>query len=139
AFFVSGSKEGLARLQDAARKQATKLRARLTERIDLWLNAERKVLEVSVLAPTEFVGWGRWVHRFDSRLQLYNSDPMVASLYCWEKRIFPLAFVEGQAVDEVSIQVIECRDSVWTLDYDRPLLKIMYIRFAGLLYIDASN
>ena len=55
------------------------------------------VLEVSVLCPTDFMGWGRWVHKLDSRLQLYNSDLMVASLYCWEKRIFPLAFVRSRS------------------------------------------
>ncbi len=139
AFFVSGSEDGLARLQDAAQKQATKVRARLTERTDLWLNAQRKVLEMSVLAPTEFVGWGRWVHRLDSRLQLYNSDLMVASLYCWEKRVFPLAFVEVAADEEGRIQAIECRDSEWTLDYEMPPLKIMQIRLAGCSGIDPAH
>jgi DNA polymerase-2 len=139
AFYVSGSEERLAHLQDAAQKQHTKLRPRLTERIDLWLNAPRQVLELSVLCPTDFVGWGRWVHRFDSRLQLYNSDLMVASLYCWEKRVFPLAFVQVEADEEGRIQAIECRDSEWTLDYEMPPLKIMQIRLAGLARIDPTH
>ncbi len=41
----------------------------------------------------------------DSRLQLYNSDLMVASLYCWEKRIFPLAYVEVETDDEGKIHI----------------------------------
>jgi len=139
AFYVSGSEERLARLQDAAQKQPAKLQARLTERIDLWLNAPRQVLELSVLCPTDFVGWGRWVHRFDSRLQLYNSDLMVASLYCWEKRVFPLALVQVEADEEGGIQAIECRDSEWTLDYEMPPLKIMQIRLAGLSRIDPTH
>ena len=139
SFFVSGSEERLARLQDAAQKQSTKLRARQTERIDLWLNAPRQVLELSVLCPTDFVGWGQWVHRFDSRLQLYNSDLMVASLYCWRKRVFPLAFVQVEADEEGRIQAIECRDSEWTLDYEMPPLKIMQIRLAGLSRIDPAH
>jgi hypothetical protein len=94
---------------------------------------------VSVLAPTEFVGWGRWVHRFDSRLQLYNSDLMVASLYCWEKRVFPLAFVEAEADERGRIQAIECRDSEWTLDYEMPPLKIMQIRLAGMSHPDPAH
>ena len=49
AFYVSGSEEKLARLQDAAEKQTTDLRTELTERIDLWLNATRPVLKVSLL------------------------------------------------------------------------------------------
>jgi DNA polymerase-2 len=139
AFFVTGSEERLARLQEAAQKQHTKLRPQLTERIDLWLNAPRQVLELSVLCPTEFVGWGRWVHRFDSRLELYNSDLMVASLYCWEKRVFPLAFVEVEADEEGRIKAIDCRDSEWTLDYEMPPLKIMQIRLAGLSRIDPAH
>jgi len=139
AFFVSGSQERLARLQDAAQKQHTKLRPKLTERVDLWLNAPRQVLELSVLCPTEFVSWGRWVHRFDSRLQLYNSDLMVASLYCWEKQVFPLAFVQLEANEEGRIEAIECRDSEWTLDYEMPPLKIMQIRLAGLSRIDPTH
>ncbi len=139
AFFVSGSEGGLAHLQDAAQKQATKLRARLTERTDLWLNAQRKVLEVSVLAPTEFVGWGRWVHHFDSRLQLYNSDLMVAALYCWEKRIFPLAFVEVEADEEGRVRAMGCQDDEWKLDYEMPPLKIIQIRLAGMSRIDPAH
>src|SRR5207249_4879776 len=127
AFYVSGSDERLADLQQATQKQPTKLRARLTERIDLWLNAERKVLEVSVLCPTEFVGWGRWVHKLDSKLQLYNSDLMLASLYCWENGLFPLSFVEVEADDEGKVLSIACRDDEWALDNEMPPLKIMQI------------
>src|SRR5207302_6471560 len=83
AFYVSGPEERLTQLRDAARLKSTELRTRFTERTDLWLNAARQVLEVSVLRPSNFIGWGRWVHKLDSKLQLYNSDLMVASLYCW--------------------------------------------------------
>ena len=139
AFYVSGDHERLVHLQDAAQRQTTELRTRFTERTDLWLNAPRPVLEVSVLCPTDFMGWGRWVHKLDSRLQLYNSDLMVASLYCWEKRIFPLAFVEVEADEEGKIQSIACRDDEWTLDYEMPPLKIMQIRLAGLSRIDPAH
>jgi DNA polymerase II len=139
AFYVSGDHEKLLHLQDTAYKQTTELRTRLTERTDLWLNAPRPVLEVSVLSPTDFVGWGRWVHRLDSRLQLYNSDLMVASLYCWEKKVFPLARVEVEADEEGKIQSIECRDDEWSLDYEMPPLRIMHIRMAGLSRIDPTH
>jgi len=45
---------------------------------------------------------------------------MVASLYCWEKRIFPLAYVEVETDDEGKIQSIECRDDEWALNYEMP-------------------
>jgi DNA polymerase II len=139
AFYVSGDHEKLLLLQEAAHKKTTELRTRFTERTDLWLNAQRPVLEVSVLTPTDFLGWGRWVHKLDSRLQLYNSDLMVASLYCWEKRIFPLAYIEVEADDEGKIQSIACRDDEWTLDYEMPPLKTMQIRLAGLARIDPAH
>lgn len=139
AFYVSGSADRLARLQDAAQKQTTGLRTQLTERIDLWLNAPRQVLKISVDCPTDFVGWGRWVHRFDSRLQLYDSDLMVASLYCWEKKLFPLAYVEVEMNEEGKILAIECRDDEWMLDYEMPPLKTMQIRLAGSSRIDPNH
>ena len=139
AFYVSGDHEKLLHLQEAAHKQTTELRTRFTERTDLWLNAPRPVLEVSVLCPVDFMGWGRWVHKLDSRLQLYNSDLMVASLYCWEKRMFPLAYVEVEADEEGKIQSIACRDDEWTLDYEMPPLKTMQIRLAGLSRIDPTH
>ena len=139
AFYVSGSADTLARLQDAAPKQATELQTQMTDRIDLWLNSARQVLKISVHSPIDFVRAGRWVHIFDSRLQLYNSDLMVASLYCWEKRLFPLAFVEVEADKEGKILSIECRDDEWTLDYEMPPLKIMQIRLAGLSRIDPTH
>ena len=55
AFCVSGDHERLVQLQDAAQHQTTELRTRFTERTDLWLNAPRTVLEVSVLCPTDFM------------------------------------------------------------------------------------
>jgi DNA polymerase-2 len=139
AFYVSGPEERLIQLRDAARRKTTELRTRFTERTDLWLNAARQVLEVSVLRPSNFIGWGRWVHKLDSKLQLYNSDLMVASLYCWEKRLFPLSFVEVEADDEGKVLSIACRDDEWALDYEMPPLKIMQIRLSGLARIDPTH
>ncbi len=139
AFYVSGPEERLVQLRDAAERKTTELRTRFTERTDLWLNAARQVLEVSVLRPSNFIGWGRWVHKLDSKLQLYNSDLMVASLYCWEKRLFPLSFVEVEADDEGKVLSIACRDDEWALDYEMPPLKIMQIRLSGLARIDPTH
>jgi DNA polymerase-2 len=139
AFYVSGPQERLAQLRDAAQRKTTELRARFTERTDLWLNAARQVLEVSVLRPSNFIGWGRWVHKLDSKLQLYNSDLMVASLYCWEKRLFPLSFVEVEADHDGKVLSIACRDDEWALNYEMPPLKIMQIRLSGLARIDPTH
>jgi DNA polymerase-2 len=139
AFYVSGPEGRLIQLRDAAQRKTTELRTRFTERTDLWLNAARQVLEVSVLRPSNFIGWGRWVHKLDSKLQLYNSDLMVASLYCWEKRLFPLSFVEVEADHDGKILSIACRDDEWALNYEMPPLKIMQIRLSGLARIDPTH
>jgi len=139
AFYVSGPEERLIQLREAAQRKTTELRTRFTERTDLWLNAARQVLEVSVLRPSNFIGWGRWVHKLDSKLQLYNSDLMVASLYCWEKRLFPLSFVDVEADGEGKVLSIACRDDEWALDYEMPPLKIMQIRLSGLARIDPTH
>src|SRR5207245_8205817 len=111
AFYVSGPEERLVQLRDATQRKTAELRARFTERTDLWLNAVRPVLEVSVLRPSNFIGWGRWVHKLDSKLQLYNNDLMVASLYCWEKRVYPLSFVAVQSDDDGKVFAILSRDA----------------------------
>ena len=60
----------------------------------------RPVLEIEVAHPNEFASWTRWVRQFDSALRLYNSDLMLASLYCWQRGVFPLARVEVEADGE---------------------------------------
>jgi DNA polymerase II len=138
-FYVSGDAERITNLQCALGQQKGAVSVRLTERIDLWQNKLKQVLEISVLHPTDVVSWGRWIHRFDSRLQLYNSDLMVASLYCWEKRVFPFARVEIEVDEEQNVQAIACCDDEWALDYELPPLKVMQIRLAGLSRIDPNH
>jgi len=139
SFYVSGTSEKLTQLRSAMEQCGPALSVSLTERMDLWQNEMRPVLSVAVNQPSDFAGWGHWVHRFDSRLQLYNSDLMVASLYCWEKRVFPLARVEVETDQSGNIRAIECRDDEWAIDCQMPPLKIMQIRLAGLARIDPRH
>ncbi|MGB6484074.1 MAG: DNA polymerase domain-containing protein [Candidatus Acidiferrales bacterium] len=139
AFYVSGAAEKLSHLQRSLEQQRAPVICQSTERIDLWQNRLRQVLKISVQSPVEFVRWGRWVHRFDSRLQLYNSDLMVASLYCWQTNVFPLARVEVEADENGNVQRMERRDDEWALDYELPPLKIMQIRLVGFSRIDPNH
>ena len=61
---------------------------------NIWDGRELRVLEVAVHHPTQFAALVRFVHRYDSGLRLYNSDLMLAPMYCWQKGVFPLARVE---------------------------------------------
>ncbi len=139
SFYAAGSRESLRHLQAALATRGRGIACRLTERIDIWERDPIEVLEISVARPSDYSAWSRWVHRFDSRLRLYNSDLMLASMYCWERRIFPLALVEIEADEENRLQAIACRDDEWALDYDTPPFEIMQVRLGGLSCIDPAH
>lgn len=139
SFYAAGSREALQHLQAAIETRGRGVACCLTERRDIWKRDPIEVLKISVERPSDFPAWARWVHRFDSRLRLYNSDLMLASVYCWERRVFPLAFAEVEADEEDRVQAIACRDDEWALDYKIPPLEIMHVRFGGLSCIDPAH
>ena len=139
AFYVHGSPSGLRRLQEVLTTRDEAVTCRLTERTDLWQNKALKVLQVSVQHPTKLNSWVRWVHRFGPRLQLYNSDLMLAPLYCWERRVFPFAQVEAEVDKEGLVRALECQDSEWALDYTLPPLKVMQLRLEGFTEVNPRH
>jgi DNA polymerase II len=139
SFYAAGSREPLRHLQAALSARGRGITCQLTERIDIWERDPIEVLEISVTRPSDYSAWSRWVHRFDSRLRLYNSDLMLASMYCWERRIFPLARVEIEADEKNHLQAIACCDDEWALDYDVPPFEIMQVRLGGLSCIDPAH
>ena len=139
AFYVHGSPARLRRLQDALAGRSRSVTCRLTERTDLWQQKALEVLQVTVLHPTEFNSWVRWVRRCDSSLRLYNSDLMLVPLYCWERRVFPFAQVEVETGQNGCVQVVECQDSEWALDYKLPPLKVMHLRLEGLSDVNPKH
>ncbi len=138
-FYVSGPEDVLRRLRDAVARQPHALVCRAAERMDLWEQSARPVLEIAVAHPSEFSSWTRWVRQFDISLRLYNSDLMMASLYCWQRGVFPLARVEVEADGEGRVLAIECRDTEWAIDYEPPPLEILRIRLSGLKGIDPRH
>jgi DNA polymerase-2 len=132
AFHVRGLPESLKRLERALQRFVADVACRFTERTDLWENRSVPVLAVTVARPTQFSAWVRWVHRFDSRLLLFDSDLMLESLYCWQRSIFPLARVEAETDAAGNISALECRDDAWRLDYEIPPLVVMQMRISGL-------
>src|SRR6202521_5815545 len=139
AFYVSGPDAVLRRLRGEAARQPHALTCRATERMDLWEQRMRPVLEIEVAHPNEFASWTRWVRQFDSALRLYNSDLMLASLYCWQRGVFPLARVEVEADGEGRVLALQCRDTEWAIDYEPPPLEILRVRLGGLKGIDPRH
>jgi DNA polymerase-2 len=139
AFYVRGLPASLKRLEQALQRFGPDVACRFTERTDLWENRAVPVLEITVEHPTQFSSWVRWVHRFDSRLLLFDSDLMLESLYCWQRCIFPLARVEAETDTAGNISALECRDDAWSLDYEIPPLAVMQMRLSGLSRVNPSH
>jgi len=95
-FYVQGPESRLAQLAEALAARAA-VTCALTERQNIWDRRLLRVLRVAVHHPTLFTPLTRFVRRFDSSLALYDSDLMLAPMYCWEKNVFPLARVEIEA------------------------------------------
>jgi DNA polymerase elongation subunit (family B) len=158
-FYVRGAESRLRRLGRmlAARARVTWA---LTEREDIWEGERILVLQVAVHHPTQFSALVRFVHRNAPGLRLYNSDLMLAPLYCWEKNVFPLAKVEVEVERFVaalyerrlvnskesavtdrrySILAMESRDDEWKIDYELPPLRVMQVRLEGLAQVDPKH
>ena len=129
-FYVYGPE---ARLRDLGQQLASRwaLACRLTEREELFDWRSLRVLEVRVRQPVAFPHAVRFVHRYDSSLRLYNSDLMLAPLYCWEKGVFPLARVAVEICADGQVRGLECCDNEWEVDYDLPPLRVLQARLEG--------
>src|SRR5882672_3077416 len=68
-FYVSGPDAVLRRLREAIARQPHALSCRLAERMDLWEQRARPVLEIEVAHPNEYFSWTRWVRQFDTSLR----------------------------------------------------------------------
>ncbi len=155
-FYVHGPEARLACLRRALEARAAhRASCEFTERANIWDGRPLLVLQVSVDRPTEFRALARFIRRWDTSLRLYNSDLMLAPLYCWEKNVFPLAKVEVETVgasrrvtptkfrtetDETwEIRAIECRDDEWAADYELPPLEVMQVRLEGLSRVNPRH
>jgi DNA polymerase elongation subunit (family B) len=159
AFYAHGPEPRLRHLARALAARAPVV-CTLTRREDIWEGRELLVLRIALHHPTQFASLVRFVYRFDPGLRLYNSDLMLAPMYCWEKNVFPLAKVEVEmdrsvaALDErrlvnseepavidrrYSILAIESRDDEWAIDFELPPLQIMRARLEGLGKVDPRH
>jgi DNA polymerase-2 len=138
-FYVRGLPASLKRLEQALQRFSADVACQFAERTDLWENRAVPVLEITVEHPTQFPSWVRWVHRFDSRLLLFDSDLMLESLYCWQRGIFPLARVDVETDAAGNISALECRDDAWSLDYEIPPFAVMRMRLSGLSRVNPSH
>ena len=163
-FYVQGPERQLARLAEALTARAA-VSCALTERQNIWDRRMLRVLQVAAHHPTLFAPMTRFVRRFDSSLALYDSDLMLASMYCWEKNVFPLAQVEiearsggftppfpgwrgkpaatsaaaTEAFPTAEIHSITCRDDEWLTEYERPPVRTMRLRLEGISDVNPKH
>lgn len=116
-----------------------RVECRQVERVDIWQAKPIRTLEVSVCDPTLFRSATYFVQSVNTELRLYNSDLMLASLYCWERNLFPLARVEVDVDGEGKILDLTCVDDPWVLDYELPPFRIMEMRIAGLSRVNPAH
>jgi len=139
-FYVQGAEPRLRQLglELAAR---ARVHCAMAEKFSIWGGQPVRVLEVTVHHPVQFASIARFVRRYDTRFTLYNSDLMLAPLYCWEKNVFPLALVDVETArqDGPVIRAIECRDDEWALDYELPPLRTLQLRLEGLSLVDPQH
>ncbi len=138
AFHVHAPEPALQRLADllTSRFQAE---CRGAERTDIWQARPLRTLEVAVRDPTRYRAAVSLVQQADAGAHLYDSDLMLASLYCWQKDVFPLARVEVNTDEEGKILALACLDDPWSLDYDLPPLRTMEMRLAGLSHVNPTH
>ena len=156
-FYVHGPELRLTPLAQVLAARAA-VRCAWTEKTNIWDGGELRVLEVAVRHPTQFAALAHFVHQYDSSLRLYNSDLMLAPMYCWEKGVFPLAKVEveelgargwglgaragtapGAEVPPGEVRALESCDDEWATDYELPPLQIMRVRLEGLSNVDPQH
>ncbi len=152
-FYAHGPEAQLRRLAQALAGRAP-VHCTLTERTNIWDGRPLVVLEVAVRHPTQCAPLVRFAHRAGPGLRLYNSDLMLAPLYCWQKGVFPLAKVDVEATltpdpsplgREVrgegvgTVRALECRDDEWAVDYELPPLVVLQARLEGLSRVDPRH
>ncbi|MGH9354446.1 MAG: DNA polymerase domain-containing protein, partial [Terriglobia bacterium] len=137
-FYVQGRETRLSRLAQALEARFP-AHCALTERASIWDGQPLRVLRVSVRHLLLFSTLSRFVRRFDVGLRLYNSDLMLAAVYCWEKGVFPLGRVSVEVNDTGEIISLACNDDEWSTAYDLPPLRIMQIRLEGLSRVNPKH
>ncbi len=145
-FYAAGAEARLDRLAETLARRAP-VACGVTEREDIWRGPAR-VLEVEVRHPAQFASLVRFVHQAEPSLTLFNSDLMLAPLYCWEKRIFPLAKIavdihaplkSGEQADARIVRAIECCDDEWAIDFELPPLSALTLRLEGMGRVNPAH
>lgn len=128
AFYVHGPEASLRHLRRVLEGRRWPITCQFTERTNLWDGSAWKVLQVSVHQPTIFRSVCRFVQKVNPTRRLFNSDFILATLYCFEKRLFPLAKCSIEADSEGRVLSIQCNDDEWDLDYELPPLQMMWLK-----------
>ena len=111
----------------------------LVEKLSLFDRCVLRVLQVRLRHNMDFRGVVRSVKRYNPNFQLYNSDLMLESLYCWERGIFPLSRVEVETHNGTEVAFLECHDDSWALDYELPPLRVLKLRLEGLGQVNPAH
>ena len=69
----------------------------------------------------------RYVRQAAPRLDLFNADLLPEQVYCYEHRVFPLAYCEIESEGN-RLTSLRCLDDPWATDYELPPLRVLELR-----------
>jgi DNA polymerase II len=132
SFYAAGPREELRKLWQRLRAERAAVDLQRSERVDLFLDREIEVLEVSVHQPAQLQRIFRRTAKNFPQLTYYDADIPIPQRYVLKRGFFPLAYCAVEH-EEGRIRRIDTLDTPWEIDYRLPPMRIMTMRMEGEL------
>ena len=130
ALYVRGPLQDLKALARTLPARFPGLCATFTEQLDLWSRQQVRVLAVIPPSAAAFPILVKCIRQSAPEADLFNADLLPEQVYCYDRRIFPLAHCEAEADgpggDE--LRSLDCLDDPWATDYELPPLRVLELR-----------
>ena len=127
AMYVRGPLRDLRSLAQTLPGRFPGLRATFTEQLDLWSRQQVRVLAVIPPSAAACPIIVKCIRQAAPEADLYNADLLPEQVYCYDRRVFPLAYCEAEA-DGDEMWSLVCLDDPWATDYELPPLRVLELR-----------
>ena len=127
ALYVRGPLQDLRLLAQTLPARFPGLRAAFTEQLDLWSRQQVCVLAVVPPSLAAFPILVKCIRQAAPEADLFNADLLPEQVYCYDRRVFPLAHCEVEA-DGDELRSLTCLDDPWKTDYELPPLRVLELR-----------
>ncbi|MGH9785832.1 MAG: DNA polymerase domain-containing protein, partial [Terriglobia bacterium] len=127
AMYVHGPLRDLGLLARTLPARFPGLRAAFTEQLDLWSRRQVRVLAVIPPSAAAFPILAKCIRQAAPEADLYNADLLPEQVYCYDRRVFPLAYCEVEA-DGDDLRSLACLDDPWATEFELPPLRVLELR-----------